>query len=219
VVSAITDDASNVSHLLPPVIITSTTVKRAMFPTMSDELYAKRERAATQRLRLFLFVRRPSETAHTLHFPSPILTAKPVDNSGFSWIGVDMRLACGGAGRHRWTEKNKKCRRGDTARFVLGRSWPSFPWLVERARIRLRLWLFAVRCRRSCQHSCQHSIRSLFAISAGHGKKLWLCFRQDAQATIFFVAYRRFRGQLGASSKVQMGVVCRHTRMVCFMVK
>ena len=30
------------------------------------------------------------------------LTAKPVDNSGFPWMGVDMRLASGAGGRHRW---------------------------------------------------------------------------------------------------------------------
>jgi len=29
------------------------------------------------------------------------LKAKPVDNSRFPWMGVDIRLACGAGGRHR----------------------------------------------------------------------------------------------------------------------
>src|SRR5438105_2521994 len=47
------------------------------------------------------FVRRSRETRLcSSFFPSP-LTPKPVDNSGFPWMGVDMRLACGVGGRLR----------------------------------------------------------------------------------------------------------------------
>src|SRR5712692_7853399 len=52
--------------------------------------YGKIERAATNKdCGSFFFVRRPSETrSHPAFFRSPLtakLTAKPVDNSGFSW--------------------------------------------------------------------------------------------------------------------------------------
>src|SRR5258708_11840606 len=81
------------------------------------------EKAATNKdCGSFFFVYRPSETrSHPAFSQSPLtakLTAKPVDNHGFSWMGVDIRLACGAAGRHRWTAKDEKCRRGDSARFL-----------------------------------------------------------------------------------------------------
>jgi hypothetical protein len=53
----------------------------------------------------FFFVYRSSETrSQTAFFQSPLtakLTAKPVDNSGFPWMGAEIPLASGGGGR-RW---------------------------------------------------------------------------------------------------------------------
>src|SRR6266700_146101 len=67
--------------------------------------------SAKVRVSLFFFVLRPlGNSSHPAFFPSPLtakLTAKPVDNSGFPWIGVDMRLASGADGRHRWTVVNE----------------------------------------------------------------------------------------------------------------
>jgi len=51
-----------------------------------------------QRVRLFSLFAGP-ETAHALRFPGPPLTAKPVDNSGFPWMGVEIRLTSGASGR------------------------------------------------------------------------------------------------------------------------
>jgi hypothetical protein len=35
------------------------------------------------------------------------LTAKPVDNRGFPWMGVDIQLACGAGGRRWWTAEDE----------------------------------------------------------------------------------------------------------------
>jgi hypothetical protein len=52
----------------------------------------------------FFFVYRSSETrSQTAYFRSPLtakLTAKPVDNRRFPWMGVEIRLACRAVGRH-----------------------------------------------------------------------------------------------------------------------
>jgi len=63
----------------------------------------------------FFFVRRSPNTL-TPPFSASPLTAKPVDNRGFPWMGIEIRLACGAAGRRRWTWKDEECRRGDSAR-------------------------------------------------------------------------------------------------------
>jgi len=66
----------------------------------------KMKRAATNKdCGSFFFVCRSQETrSHPAFFQLPLtakLTAKPVDYGGFSWIGVDIRLACGAGGRRR----------------------------------------------------------------------------------------------------------------------
>src|SRR5260370_35131787 len=77
------------------------------------------KRAATNKdCGSFFFVYMSSETrSHPAFFQSPLtakLTAKPVDNGGFPWMTVDIRLASGADGRHRWMAKDKECRRGDS---------------------------------------------------------------------------------------------------------
>src|SRR5229473_1808052 len=89
-------------------------------PCMDDECYVQMKRAAIfVGCGSFFFVYRSPETrSHTAFFQSPLtakLTAKPVDNSGFPWMAVDIRLASGADGRHWWMAKNKKCRRGTPA--------------------------------------------------------------------------------------------------------
>jgi len=76
------------------------------------------ERAATNKdCGSFFFVYRSSETrSHPASLQSP-LTAKPIDNRGFPWMAVDIRLASGADGRPRWRTKDEECRRGDSARF------------------------------------------------------------------------------------------------------
>src|SRR2546427_13197048 len=52
----------------------------------------------------FLHVQVLGNTLTPCLIQSPLtakLTAKPVDNSGFLWMGVDIRLASGADGRHR----------------------------------------------------------------------------------------------------------------------
>ena len=67
------------------------------------ESFAKIGRAPTNKdCGSFFFVRRSPNTLTPAFFPSPLtakLTAKPVDNSGFPWMEVETRLACGAAGR------------------------------------------------------------------------------------------------------------------------
>ncbi len=52
----------------------------------------------------------PRNSPHPAFFQSTLtakLTAKPVDNNGFPWMGVEIGSAWGAAGRHWWTLKDE----------------------------------------------------------------------------------------------------------------
>src|SRR5260370_18201933 len=96
----------------------------------------------------FFFAYRPPETrSHPAFFQSPLtakLTAKPVDNRGFSWMTVDIRLASGADGRHWWMAKNKKCRRGDSLGLVCRRLLVSSSCFFPHVVVLLLVGMFAV---------------------------------------------------------------------------
>src|SRR5258708_12413951 len=82
------------------------------------------------------------------------LTAKPVDNGGFPWMTVDIRLASGADGRHRWMAKDKECRRGDSTCVVRWCSPVSFLCLKYACSVRCVFCIFADVRRRCCMGCC-----------------------------------------------------------------